>query len=161
MGRRVMETKVLEKGSITLIAVWVLGVMTILLSILALMNQEGDRMLLASRRNFQLQLAAESVLQEEIGKLEREWRQADDANDAGCWVSRLQAASRFVEFDSFVRGDKQYTLQGRNEDGRLDLVATVRWLEEEQWGIRTAFSLECWVQADAANRRLKLWKIGM
>lgn len=156
-----METKVLEKGSITLIAVWVLGIMTILLSILALMNQQGDKMLLASRRNFQLQLAAESVLQEEIGKLERDWQKADDTNDAVCWVSRLQAASRFVEFDSFVRGDKQYTLQGRNEDGWLGLVATVRWLEEEQCGIRTAFSLECRLQTDAANKRLKLWKIGM
>lgn len=150
-----------DQGSITLIAVWLLGIMTILISVLALVNQQEDRMLLLSRRNFQLQLAAENILKEEVGELEQEWRQNGSDNRYGCRVNKIQRSSYYFQIDAFSRGDKHYILQGKNDAGKLNILATVRWQQGQRGPLGEAFSLECIVLPNEAEKTLKIEKLGM
>lgn len=139
-----------EKGSLTILAMWLTAIMMMVTPILFLLSNRESQLVVLGENNLQLQLLAESVLTRQHREFEK---------DHAKFLAAMTAAElRPVDIATGEERGMTYRVCVKTEEGRLVLSI---WVEKENGKLWPYYyGQQWWLRLNENTEKVELERVG-
>ncbi|MDD3114537.1 MAG: hypothetical protein PHQ44_02240 [Anaerovibrio sp.] len=139
-----------ERGSITLLGVWLLGIFLCISMMIFILSNKECRVIVLANKSFTMQLLAESLLENQRLKLQHDMARTGEMLE--------QKEGMLKMLDTGERDEFTYRINYQIQKGKIIIAAVLR--NKNPVKTENIFTLQWWLRVDRENGKVILEGIG-